>query len=74
MTAGRIRSNPGRMAGAPTVRDTRVTVAAVLGQLGAGRTPEQILADYPYLEAEDIPAVLAFAAESVQRDLPFAVA
>ncbi|MDQ3480456.1 MAG: DUF433 domain-containing protein, partial [Actinomycetota bacterium] len=42
------------MTGVPTIRNTRVTVTAVLGQLSAGRTIDEILADYPYLEREDI--------------------
>ncbi|QOD92730.1 MULTISPECIES: DUF433 domain-containing protein [Microcella] len=70
----RISVNPGRMAGAPTVRDTRVTVASVLGQLAAGRTIDQVLDDFPYLERDDIFAVLAFAADNVQRELPFVAA
>lgn len=56
------------------MRDTRVTVSAVLGQLAAGRTVEEILADYPYLERDDVLAVLAFAAETVQREVPFIAA
>lgn len=60
----RVSVDPTRMAGSPTVRDTRVTASAVLGQLAAGRTIEQILEDYPYLEREDVFAVLAFAAEN----------
>ena len=74
MPIERIQVDPGRMAGAPTVRDTRLTVAAVLGQLAAGRTTEQLLGDYPYLERDDVLAVLAFAADAVQRDLPFVAA
>lgn len=70
----RIAVDPARMAGAPTVRGTRVTVSAVLGQLAAGRTVEEIVQDYPYLTREDILAALAFAAASIQRDLPFAAA
>jgi len=35
------------MRGLPCIRDTRVTVSAVLGQLAAGQSAEQILADYP---------------------------
>ncbi|MGH3942020.1 MAG: DUF433 domain-containing protein [Pseudonocardiaceae bacterium] len=38
----------------PCIRDTRVTVSAVLGQLVAGRMPEHILDDYSYLENQDI--------------------
>lgn len=41
------------MGGRPTIRDLRVTVAMVLGQLAAGRSTEQLLADHPYLERED---------------------
>jgi hypothetical protein len=37
---------------------TRVTVSAVLGQLAAGRSVEDVLADYPYLERADILAAL----------------
>lgn len=49
----------------------RVTVSAVLGQLAAGQTSEQILVDYPELEAEDIAAALEYAAMAVrERELP----
>ena len=61
------------MRGLPCIRDTRVTVSAVLGQLAAGRSTEEILADYPYLQREDILAALEFAAAAVQeRELPIA--
>jgi uncharacterized protein (DUF433 family) len=56
----RITIDPRRMAGMPCLRDTRVTVTAILGQLAAGCTPAQILDDCPYLEKEDIPAALAY--------------
>jgi uncharacterized protein (DUF433 family) len=50
-----------------------VTVSAVLGQLAAGQTVEQVLEDYPYLEIEDVFAALSFAAEAMQeRELPLA--
>ena len=75
MTFDRISAEPGRMGGLPTIRDTRVTVTAVLGQLAAGRTAEQVVADYPYLEPADVYAALAFAAEAFrERELPFAAA
>src|ERR1044072_1451740 len=44
------------------IRDTRVTVSAVLGQLAAGVSVDELLADYPYLEREDVLAALAYAA------------
>jgi len=61
------------MNGLPCIRDTRVTVSAVLGQLAAGRTIEQVLDDYPYLEQADVLAALEFAAVLTQeRELPLA--
>ena len=73
MAYERITIDPNRMRGLPCIRDTRVTVSAVLGQLAAGRSTEEILADYPYLERADILAALEFAAAAVQeRELPLA--
>jgi uncharacterized protein (DUF433 family) len=73
MAYERITIDPVKMTGLPCIRDTRVTVSAVLGQLAAGRSTEQILADYPYLERADILAALEFAAAAVQeRELPLA--
>ncbi len=69
----RITIDPNRMRGLPCIRDTRVTVSAVLGQLAAGQTVEQVLQDHPYLGFEDILAALSFAAEAMQeRELPLA--
>jgi uncharacterized protein (DUF433 family) len=71
----RIVADPTRMGGLPSIRDTRVTVAAVLGQLAAGRSIDQIVSDYPYLDREDVLAALEFAAAAVQeRELPMASA
>lgn len=55
--------------GKPTIRGLRYPVETVLEWLGAGMTPAEILADYPDLEAEDIRAVLAYAARlsSIKR-------
>ena len=55
----RIRTNAATFAGKPTVRDTRVAVEHVLAMLADGATTEQILQEYPFLEAEDIRACLA---------------
>lgn len=67
----RITVDPHRMGGRPCIRDLRVTVAMVLEQLAAGRTHTELLADYPYLEADDISAALEFAAARVsERELP----
>lgn len=71
----RITLNPAVMGGKPTIRGLRVTVGMVLGLLAAGRTAEQIVQAYPYLEAEDIPAAIAYAAwrlEEANLPLPLA--
>lgn len=54
--------------GRPTIRGLRVRVKDVLDLLAAGATRREILDDYPYLEDEDITAVLEFA--SRQNDHP----
>lgn len=50
------------MGGKACIRGIRVTVATVLGLLAAGRSANEILAAYPYLEREDIDQSLAYAA------------
>lgn len=50
------------MGGKPCIRDMRVTVGAIVGLFAEGRTEEEILAAYPYLEAEDLKQALAYAA------------
>jgi len=67
MTQERITVDPNRMRGLPCIRDTRVTVSAVLGQLAAGVSTEDLLADYPYLEREDVLAALEYAAAAAQE-------
>ncbi len=67
----RITVDPNKMGGLPCIRDLRVTVSAVLGQLAAGRTVDQVLEDYPYLERDDIFAALEYGAAAVrERELP----
>lgn len=62
MEVARITADPNRMRGLPCVRDTRVTISAVLGQLAAGSSVDDVLADYPYLERDDVLAALGYAA------------
>jgi uncharacterized protein (DUF433 family) len=57
----RITINPNQCGGRPCVRGMRIRVIDVLGLLAAGQTREEILADYPYLETEDIAACLTYA-------------
>jgi uncharacterized protein (DUF433 family) len=58
----RITLDPGVMGGKPCIRGMRVTVGMIVGQIGTGRTIEQLLADYPYLEREDVLQALRYAA------------
>ncbi|MGC2526579.1 MAG: DUF433 domain-containing protein [Candidatus Acidiferrum sp.] len=66
----RITQDPAVMAGKPCVRGMRVTVGMIVGQIGSGRTIEQVLADYPYLEREDVLQALRYAAwRAEEREL-----
>ena len=58
-----ITADPHVMTGMPCIKGTRVTVANIVRQIAAGRTPDEICADYPYLTLESIRAALAFAAD-----------
>lgn len=73
MAFERITVDPAQMGGVPCIRGLRITVSLVLGQLAAGRTSEQLLEDYPYLEREDVTAALEYAAAIVnEREIPMA--
>ena len=57
----RITQEPGIMGGKPCIRGMRVTVGMIAGQVRAGRSIEDLLADYPFLDRDDILAALRFA-------------
>jgi len=63
-----ITIEPGKRAGRPCIRGLCIPVYDVLDYLAGGMTQEQILADFPDLTAEDIRAVLAFAAGREQTN------
>lgn len=66
----RITIEPGKLGGKPCVRGLRISVADVLEYLAADMSIEEILADFPYLEREDILACLAYAAERERGAAP----
>lgn len=71
MANERITVDTARMRGLPCVRDTRVSMSAVLGQLAAGQTVDQFLDDYPYVDRDDVLAALEWAASAAQEpELP----
>ncbi len=63
----RITVEPGKRSGKPCIRGLRITVYDVLDYLAGGMTEDEILADFPDLERDDIRAVLAFAADRERR-------
>ena len=63
----RITVNPEVMGGKPCIRGLRVTVGMILGLMAAGRSTEEILQAYPYLEPEDLQESLTYAAWRVEE-------
>jgi uncharacterized protein (DUF433 family) len=66
-TFTRIVQDPAVMGGKACIRGLRVTVGAIVGQIGAGRTIEELIADYPYLGRDEILEALRYAAWRVQE-------
>jgi uncharacterized protein (DUF433 family) len=58
----RITFEPGKMGGRACIRRMRITVSLVVDLVAQGTSAEEILEDYPYLEAEDIRQALSYAA------------
>jgi uncharacterized protein (DUF433 family) len=58
----RITIDPEVMGGKPCIRGMRVTVGTIVGLIATGKTVEDILAEYPYLEHEDVMEALSYAA------------
>ena len=70
-TLDRITFDPQVMGGNPCIRGLRVTVGTIVGLIAAGRTRDEILKLYPYLEPKDIDQALAYAAWRVEEiDVP----
>jgi uncharacterized protein (DUF433 family) len=66
--------DPAVMGGKACIRGLRVTVGTVVGLMAAGRSRAEIIAAYPYLEAEDIDQALAYAAWRLEeREVDLAV-
>ena len=61
----RITINARQMGGVPCIRGLRIPVATVVGMIADGMTPDDIVAELPPLELDDISAALRFAADAV---------
>jgi uncharacterized protein (DUF433 family) len=69
----RITQQPEVMGGKACIRGMRVTVGTVVGQIGAGHSVDDVLADYPYLEREDVMQALRYAAwRAEEREIQIA--
>jgi uncharacterized protein (DUF433 family) len=67
----RITFNPEVIGGKPCIRGMRVTVGAIVGLVASGKTVDEVLADYPYLEQEDILEALSYAVwRAEEREVP----
>ena len=71
----RITVNPKQMGGVPCIRGLRIPVSSIVGLVADGMPTEEILKDFPDLEAEDIQESLRYAAEAVrEREIPLTAA
>ena len=71
----RITTSPEIMGGKPCIRGLRVTVGTLVGLVAAGRSKDEILKLYPYLEEGDIAEALAYAAWRAEEiEVPLASA
>ncbi len=73
----RITIDPNICFGKPTIRGTRIWVSLILDFLANGMTAEEILAEYPHLELNDILAAIAYGAEMSREryvEIPMAMA
>jgi len=63
----RITLDPDKCGGRPCIRGKRIRVVDILQLLSAGASLEEILADYPFLEREDILAAIEYAASQIDH-------
>jgi uncharacterized protein (DUF433 family) len=69
----RITFNPEVMGGKPCIRGMRVTVGTIVGLVASGKTVDEVLQEYAYLEREDILQALSYAAwRAEEREVPIA--
>jgi uncharacterized protein (DUF433 family) len=61
----RVTFAPGIFGGKPIIRGMRIAVEHVLDKLAAGDSPDKLLQEFPFLEAADIQACLAYAYRSL---------
>ena len=67
-TLDRITFDPQIMGGRACIRGMRIPVSVIVGQIAHGATMDEILADYPDLEPEDVRRAIAYAAWLTQEE------
>jgi len=71
MAFTRITVDPAKMNGVPCIRGLRIPVASIIDMVAAGMTTDDIIADFPDLESEDIIESLHYASAALrERQLP----
>lgn len=69
----RITMDPQVMGGKPCIRSMRITVGTLVGLMASGKTIDEVLAAYPYIERQDVLEALAYAAwRAEEKELPLA--
>ena len=69
----RITMDPQVMGGKPCIRGIRVTVGTLVGLMASGKTIDEVLAAYPYIERQDVLEALTYAAwRAEEKELPLA--
>ncbi len=64
-----ITSNPNILFGKPAIKDTRIPVELILDELAGGMSIDEMLEEYPRLTREAVLAALAFAADTLRREV-----
>ena len=73
MTFDRITKRADVMGGRPCIRGLRLTVGMIVGQMGAGRCIDELIAEYPYLKRENVLEALRYAAwRAEEREITLA--
>jgi len=64
-----IESSPEILRGKPRIKDTRIPVSLVLGYLAEGKTPDEIIREYPDLTVEKIAACLDYSRDLAEFEV-----
>ena len=70
----RIMLDPAVMTGKPVIRGTRIPVELIVRMLAQGLSEQDIRAEYPRLQPEDLRAALAYAASVLAQEEVFPTA